>query len=86
MDQNIVKQLLIRFKTKEEFELEFGEKWRDKVKCCWVLQMDNHLGKSIPHKFYWQIWEVYLNNSETIFSVGGYSYHSDMMKIELRNE
>jgi len=37
-----------RFKTKEEFQKEFGTYWRDDVPLEWSTDMDHFLGKKVP--------------------------------------
>lgn len=39
-----------RFKTKEEFEKEFGEEWRTKVGPYWLYIMDSMLGTDVSDK------------------------------------
>lgn len=39
---------LYRFKTKKEFEQEFGENWRDKACLDWIPPMDRFFGQVYP--------------------------------------
>lgn len=44
---------LFRFKTKEEFELEFGKEWKISISpiACWIDSMHPMLGITIPKRY-----------------------------------
>ena len=64
-----------RFKTREEFREEFGDRWMSKVALCWVEPMNKFFGKEIPDKISQRV----LKNS--FASYEDWTISKDMIKL-----
>jgi len=58
-----------RFKTREEFITEYGDEWRMKVRCMFVVEMDTLLGVDIDEK--------YDKKFNYLFDDGNWHFHID---------
>lgn len=72
-------EIIYRIKTQGEFLSDFGDNWRDKVRCSFPKVMDKLLGKEISEEKY----HMCVNMNST-FNLEGYNISKDMITKEIK--